>query len=114
METLYKITGPNNEACHGGWGNWPPVGVWTRPITPVIPCKRGYHLLRLTDIANWLKVDGVLWEAEGRGEKVAEPDKVVFAEARLTRKVGILGTLVCRLAAIQFAERVLPIFEKEY
>ena len=119
MEKLYKITGPDGEACHGGTGFWPKPwegnpGEWTDPIERVIPCQSGYHLLRLKDISTWLKLDCILWEAEGQGENVVENDKVVFSSARLINQVGVLTAQILGLAATQFAKRVLPIFEKEY
>jgi hypothetical protein len=116
--TLYKITGLNGEAIHGGNGKWSlpkgrKPGAWMPAIDNIQPCERGYHLVSDVQLLAWLAV-GIVWEAEGRGKFIQCNDKSVWPEARLLRKVGALTQKSLRLFAADCAERVLPIFEKEF
>ena len=115
---LYKITGPEGEACHGGRGSWflpegKRPGRWMPAIEGDIePCENGYHLCRERNLVHWL--GPVIWEAEHRGEFVEAEDKVVVRQARLVRRCGGWTEKTARLYAADCAERVLPIFEKEH
>lgn len=119
--TLYKITGLAGEPLHGGSGTWSlPVGKrpgkWMPKIADVQACSRGYHLTPAVAIIDWLPPSGkaaYLFEAEGRGDQSSDGEKIAFAQARLLKPVGILDEVSMRLAAADFAERVLPIFERE-
>ena len=122
MTTLYKIVGMDGEPLHGGAGKWAlpsgkRAGKWMPKVANVTACIRGYHLIPGIAIIDWLPPSGVagrLFKAEGRGEQNSDEKKVAFAEARLLQCVGILDEVSMRLAAADFAERALPIFEKEH
>ena len=92
--TLYKCLLPDRTTpdAHVPW----PVRArqWTPPATPVL-CESGWHLATESGLSQHLRV-GELWTAEGRGECVAEVDKVACEQARLVRLVGIvtLGHIV--------------------
>ena len=117
-DILYKLTSPTGEPLHGGRGVWSlprgsRPGAWRKVAGDLIPCNNGLHLLRKKDIIEWLRA-GVLWEAEWRGDKIVTGDKMVVSEARLVRKAAVLDERTLRLLACDFAEHVLPIFEKKY
>ena len=119
MTTLYKITDKDGSPVHGGKGKWSlpsrgKPGAWREVEGALIPCKNGLHLLETTDIASWLKWPAVLWVAEHEGEMVRDTDKSVAGKARLVRKVPGYSEKSLRLFAVECAERVLPIFERQY
>ena len=117
---LYKITGMNGEAINGGSGSWhlprgTRPGKWMAKVAEVRACHSGYHLIPAKAIFEWMpRGSGVLWAAEGRGDQKSDGEKIAFSEARLLKKVGVLDDVSMRLAAADIAERVLPIFLKEY
>jgi hypothetical protein len=114
----YKVLGKGGIACNGGSGKWNlpqngKPGKWMPKIEKVIPCESGYHLCREEDLILWLNEE--IYEAEGRGEFIRhDNNKDVFGEARLIRKLEGWNKKSKRLFAADCAERVLPIFEKEY
>lgn len=117
---LYKIVGPNGEALHGGSGCWHmPTrgrpGKWMPAVADVRACHSGYHLVTAAGLLGWLpRNDGLLCEAEGRGARDSDDGKkTAFAQARIVRVIGPLNERTMRLSAADFAERVLPLFEKE-
>jgi len=117
METLYKLTGPKGEPVHGGSGTWSlprgkRPGTWRQVEGSLRPCENGLHLLRATDIRQWMRA-GILWEVEAGTEQIDHGDKVVVRRARLIRKAATLDDKTLRLLAADFAEHVLPIFEKK-
>ena len=112
-ETIYKLLNADRSPCHGGRGIWPELGIWTEPREPV-PCKSGYHGLRVSDLSRWIKTGTVLWTMEGRGKCVVCDDKIVYAEARLIERVGTLSRRQLQLFAADCAEHVLHFFEKKY
>jgi hypothetical protein len=102
---------------HGGTGSWSlphdgQPGDWMPPIEgDLVPCKNGYHLCREGDLLTWL--GPAIFAAEYRGERVDAEDKIVVREARLLRRLN-WNERTARLFACDCAERVLPIFEREY
>jgi hypothetical protein len=116
-EKLYKLTSPEGKPLHGGAGSWSKprgkrAGAWREVTGKVVPCENGLHLLRLQDIGRWLRT-GVLWEVEAGTERIDHGDKIVVRRARLIRKAAVIDDKVLRLLACDFAEHVLPIFEKK-
>jgi len=117
MTALYKLTSPTGAPLHGGTGSWSKPrgtrpGAWREVTGKVVPCKNGLHLLRAQDIRTWLRT-GVLWEVEAGPERIDHGDKIVVRKARLVRKAATIDAKVLRLLAADFAEHVLPIFEKK-
>jgi len=117
-ERLFKALGLDGTPCHGGKGRWSlPTddgpGEWMPPIEgALVACKNGYHACTQDQIAGWL--GPALFELEYRGERVDCGDKIVVREARLPRKLDAWNERVARLFACDCAERVLPLFEREY
>ncbi len=117
---LYKILGDNGAPCNGGRGSWhlpraKQPGKWMPTVRNVVPCQRGYHLVASQNIPLWLNYRAAfLYEAEWRGERVVESDKIVVGESRLVSLVGALSDKVLRLFACSCAARTLPIFEKSH
>jgi len=113
----YKVLGNGGVACNGGIGKWHlskngNPGKWMPKIEKIEPCESGYHLCRREDLIFWLNEE--IYEAEGRGEFIVDEEKVVFQEARLIKQVETWNERTARLFAADCAERVLPIFEKEF
>ena len=115
---LYKVLGQDGKPINGGHGKWSlpdeNPGEWMPAIEgSIVPCKNGYHLCERKDILSWVASDDVtVYEAEGRGNRADEKDKVAFREARLLHRIGHLNARALRHFAADCAERVLPIFEK--
>ena len=115
---LYKVLGPHGEAVHGGTGRWfvptgKRPGKWMPTITDPSPCKRGYHLVTIGQLLPWLRTNATVYVAEGRGAHVDHGDKSAYAQARLVRRLQ-WSPQIAALFAADCAERVLPIFEREY
>ena len=115
---LYKVLDARGAPMHGGHGKWSlprggKPGKWMPPVRgPIKACRNGYHLCGRVDIGLWLGRDAVyVYEAEGRGDRVHDADKVAFREARLVRLVGELDARALLHFAADCAEHVLPLFE---
>ncbi len=112
--TLYKVLGPDLRSCHGGDARWVP-GEWQPPIPSPLVCKRGWHLLpRPRDVLDWWVEGAALWEAEGRGEMVAERNKQAWSEARVTRQLHLPTHEELVTLALDMAEHVLPVWERAH
>ena len=113
----FKVLSASGGAHHGGIGKWhlpkgKRPGKWMPPIEgDLVPCENGYHLCRPDDLLVWLGPR--IFVSEYRGEMVADDNKIVVREARLLRETD-WNERSARLFACDCAERVLPIFEKEY
>jgi hypothetical protein len=88
---LYKVLDAKGRPCHGGRGTWPlpkkgKPGAWLEVKGEIIPCARGLHLCRLSDLQTWLGAR--IFEAEMDGEKVVCGDKIVVSRARLLRELS--------------------------
>ena len=110
-ETLYKVLGPGRRAYHGGSGVWLAPPKWMPKINKPEPCVRGYHLVTISQLINWLGPQ--IWIAEGRGETVSDSTKSVWAQARLIRKTAWTSR-TARLFAADCAEHVLHLYESKY
>ena len=120
---LLKVLNEDGSTCHGGkaqWslpvkngdGTWTP-GEWMPAIEgALVPCRNGYHLCRAQDLLSWL--GPAIFEAEYRGEMVESTDKIAVREARLLRQFENWNARTARLLACEYAERVLPLFERVY
>ncbi len=72
-------------------------GAWVEVEGPLLPCARGVHACRPSDLAHWIHDE--LWELEVGGEQTAGLDCVVVQRARLVRRIPAWGE-----RAQQFAE----------
>ena len=117
-QMLYKVLGPDDRPCNGGSGeyNLPhdgQPGEWMPPIEgELVPCENGYHLCALAQLPSWLNAR--IYEAEGRGDHVDGGDKIAYREVRLLRLCAGWNERTARLFACDCAERVLPIYERDY
>ena len=107
---VWKILGRNRRCCHGGVGRWPPPGEWLEVTGPLKMCHHGLHLCREQDLLQWLNSE--IWEAEYKGEIIKDGDKVCARRARLTIRLDTWNERSARLLAADYAEAVLPIFER--
>ena len=116
---LYKVLGPEAQSIHGGKGTWHKPkgkrpGKWMDEIKTPHCCERGYHLVALYSLPEWLAADCTIYLAEGRGDSHTDGSgKTAFAQARLIRQLHI-SEQDLRLFAADCAEHVLPIWEKQY
>ena len=88
-ETLYKVL-VNGASCHGGDMKWSlpngRPGKWHSVKGDIEICSSGLHLTRKPHL--WFKWNCEMYEAEGKGQPLAErDDKVVFRSARLLKRV---------------------------
>jgi hypothetical protein len=123
-EKLYKVLAEDGSACHGGTGKWHLPrrflgglvrlkGRWMPKIKGrLLPCVSGYHLCREEDILSWL--GEAIFEAEYRGERQDQTNKVVVRKARLVRRCEAWDARAARHFACDCAERVLPVFEEAF
>jgi len=74
-------------------------------------CTNGYHLTDTEHLLDWL--NATIYEAEPSEERIESDDKIVCRSVRLLRKMH-WDDRVARLFACDCAERVLPIYEKDY
>ena len=114
---LFKLTDAKGGPVHGGSGKWSlpkgaRPGAWREVTGKLVPCSNGLHVLRGQDISHWLR-EGVLWNVEVGTEQIDHGDKIVVRKARLLSKAAVIDAKVLRLLAADFAEHVLPIFEKQ-
>ena len=118
--TYYKVLGLKGEAIHGGSGRWhlprgKRPGKWMPPIADPVPCKRGYHVVTAAQLLTWLELaEATVYRVEVRGALVHDAYKSVVEQARLLGPCLAWNPRVERLFAADCAERVLPIFEREY
>jgi hypothetical protein len=117
--TWYKVLGPNGDACHGGSGQWflpkgKRPGKWMPTLENVQCWRRGYHLVPLHGVMDWLTTDAQqIWEAEGRGPSHSDDgNKTAFASARLVRRLQ-WDTTAARLYGADCAARVLHVYESQ-
>ena len=114
--TLLKVLGPRGEAIHGGEADWflpnGKPGKWMPKVANVRCCSRGYHLVELYSLPEWLRADCTIYLAEGKGPSHTDGSgKTAYTKARLLRQVEC-SEHDLRLFAADCAEHVLPIFEK--
>ena len=119
---LYKVLTKDNRSCYSD----NPVtyslphagepGDWMPPVQgDLVACKNGYHLCRFKDLVWWL--NETIWEAEASDETLVvdgQEGKVVARTCRILRRVEAWNERTARLFACDVAERVLPIYEREY
>jgi hypothetical protein len=119
----YKVLDKNGYSCHGGeaeWslptrnadGTWTP-GEWMPEVEGELePCRNGYHVVTLEQLADWLGER--IFEVEVGDEIVHEDNKSVTRTCRLTRECTGWNERTARLFACDCAERVLPLYEAYY
>jgi hypothetical protein len=90
---LFKVLGPDGEACCGGSGRWAlPTdegpGEWMAAVAPIL-CERGYHLTTTPHL--WMNADRRLFVAEANDDEFSasrlEQDKICVRQARLLEEV---------------------------
>ena len=110
-ERLFKCLGKGRMGPYSQF-KWPKVGVWLEVVRPLEVCQNGIHLCQDKDLVSWLNAE--IYEAEYAGERLDAYDKIVVRKARLTKRLKTWNARTQRLFACDCAERVLPIFEREY
>ena len=114
----YKIL-IKGKSCHGGDSTWflpkgKRPGKWMPKIEGELKlCEHGYHLVKAEEILEWVKEDCQIFEVEPKGKVTYDGSKGVCRSARLLKQLN-WNDKIARLFACDCAERVLPIFEKNY
>jgi hypothetical protein len=112
---LYTVLSEGRTSTYVGIP-WAPCGEWMPRLDGELsPCEhgyRGYHLYREADLIHQL--GPVIYEAEYRGEFLAAKRHLVCREARLLRRLDAWNDATARLFSADCAERVLPIWERQY
>jgi len=111
-ETLYKVTGPDGTAWHGGTGKWPlpqgeQPGDWVEVDGDLVPCKNGLHLCNDQTLIDWL--GPVIWRPEYDGERLDTDNKIVVRRARLLFRVEAWNARTARLFACDCADQALAV-----
>ena len=109
-ETLYKFLN-GREATHVPGYRYR-LGQWREVQGDLIPCENGLHLLKPAHLSRWIGRDLFVAEFDSEMARLDEPDKVVVRRARIVEHLRGWNERTARLAAADFAEAVLPIFEK--
>lgn len=109
-ETLYKVLNRDGSCYHGGTGTWHlpkggRAGKWMPRLSNVVPCERGYHVLKAEQLLEWIGLVG-LFEVEVWGEVVWEPNKGVAGQARLVKVCEAWTEQAARLFACDCAENL--------
>jgi len=111
---LWKVLDPAGLPVNGGAGQWNLGGGWMPRIEGIEPCQRGYHLCRTLDVLAWGRTGTHVWEVEADVEgMIITSDKVVVHRARLVRRCPVSDRQAREFAA-DCAERVLPVWERDY
>jgi hypothetical protein len=88
------------------------LGQWREVKGPLVACQNGLHLLHPEHLSLWIARD--LFVAEYEGELLDAGDKIVVRRARIVEHLKGWNERTMQLAACDFAERVLPIFEAQF
>lgn len=120
--TYYKALNEDGSCFHGGVGSWPlptrnedgtwTPGAWLEVAGEIEACENGLHACRDEQVLGWL--GPAMFELEYDGEPEDAGDKVIGRRARLLRRFEAWGERTARLFACDCAERVLPIYERDY
>ena len=117
-DRLYKVLNEDGTPYNGGKGKWylpkgGRPGKWMPAIRGELEaCRNGYHLCSANQLINWL--GPVIYEAEARGDRIEDTNKVVVRQARLLRRVEAWNRKAIRLLACDFAEHTIHFFEAKY
>ncbi len=112
MSGFYKVLNTDLTSRNGGEYRWA-VGEWAPEIEgDLVPCDNGYHVCQTCDLLTWL--GPVICEAEIGGQVLRAENKTVARTARIVRVLDTWNERTARLFACDCAERVLPIFERQY
>lgn len=118
----YKGLNEDGSCFHGGVGSWPlptrnedgtwTPGAWLEVAGEIEACENGLHACRDEQVLGWL--GPALFELEYDSEPEDAGDKCVGRKARLLRRFETWNERTARLFACDCAERVLPIYERDY
>jgi hypothetical protein len=116
---LYKFLRPDGRTPQG-YGTWPlPIGdqsgEWLPKLTgKLIACQHAYHIMRVRDLLEWSTSGVQLYAVETRYKTTDDSNKVLARQARALYRVEAWNDRNLRHFACDCAERVLPIFERDY
>jgi len=107
-----KATRSGRRATHASGFVWPEHGEWFQ-VTPgrLRACEHGIHVCRPDQITAWLSDELHLIEVADRFQRIECEDKVVVRRARLVRQLP-WDESSGRMLTADFAEHVLPLFER--
>ena len=114
MSTYLKFLRPGRMATHVDGFTWPEPGTWLEVEGDLVPCRNGLHVVTVAQFWSWTAEELWLVEVDDAAGVIDAGDKVVVRRARLMSRVDAWDERSARLLACDFAERVLPIFEREH
>ena len=118
MQQFYKVLNADGTCFHGGSGAWDiptngEPGAWREVKGKLVACRNAIHLVSREQLVDWL--GPAIFPIEPEGEATLSDNKYICRKARLTGPaLPSWNERMARLLACDYAERVLPIFEKEY
>ncbi len=111
-----KFLSPDGRGTYSNF-EWPlprdgKPGKWVTAKGKLVACKNGIHACTLNQAPRWLNARAYVIELDGR--IIDAGNKLVARRGRLVRHLDKWGDTSARLFAADCAERVLPIFEREF
>jgi hypothetical protein len=88
------------------------LGQWRTARGPLFPCQNGIHLCRVEHLSRWIDRD--LYVAEYDGDVLDAGDKIIARRARIVEHLRGWNERTARLAAADFAEEVLHLWEERF
>ena len=115
LPPLYKFLRADGSAP-SGTGRYT-KGRWRNVRGVLVPCQRGLHATTADHLVP--HINEALWRVEIGGEYVWHGDpsmgrKLVARRMRVVERIAAWNERTARLFAVECAERVLPIYEREH
>lgn len=107
MTAFYKVLDADREPLVGA-GRWPEPGTWTEPVTNLVRCASGYHVVPGAHLVD--RLGPAIWTVEIRGERLVYETEIVAETARLVTRTR-WNEQRARLFACDCAARVLRLFD---
>lgn len=117
MQQFYKVLNANGTCFHGGQGKWDipkngKSGVWREVEGKLVACRNAIHLVSRDQLVEWL--GPAIFPIQPKGEVMLSNNKYICRKARLSGPAFTTwNERTARLLACDYAEHVLPVFEKE-
>jgi hypothetical protein len=91
------------------------MGAWQEAKPGKIKCcsDTAIHVMVPDQIIHWLGSEAALWEVEVQGKIVKSDEKCGVKKARVIKQVTTWNEKSARLLACDFAEEVMPIWDKQ-
>ena len=117
MQQFYKVLNVDGTCFHGGAGAWDipkngKPGAWREVEGELIACQNAIHILGREQVVEWL--GPAIFPIEPEDKPTLSDNKYICRKARLSGQAfATWNERTQRLLACDYAEHVLPIFERE-